>query len=127
MLGLRRFRFAAGCAGLLVAAAAAAVPEKKWAGIHEGGYVTTIAIDPTSPSRVYVATARGFFGSADDGQTWTPISPGVDGHFVGSLAIDPGPPAVLWAGTNGGALLRSSSPGSASWTRLDSERSRFFV
>src|SRR5437868_4726393 len=121
MLGLRRDGAAAGIALFLIAASGAARPEKKWAGLHEGGYVTAIAIDPASPSRVYVATARGFFGSSDDGATWFPIPPGVEGHFVGSLAIEPGPSPAVWVGTNGGALLRSSAPGSSSWTRLDAE------
>src|SRR5512132_4113942 len=102
MLGLRRGASAAGISALLLAAAAFALPDKKWAGLHEGGYVTAITIDPANPSRVYVATARGFFGSSDDGATWSPISPGVEGHFVGSVAIEPGPPAAVWVGTNGG-------------------------
>src|SRR6266705_6172324 len=92
----------------------AVAADKKWAGVHEGGFVTAVAIDPATPSRVYAATARGLFASMNDGENWKPLSHGLAGHFVGALAIDPGPPAALYLGTNAGGLLRSTA-GDEKW------------
>jgi len=92
--------------------------EKKWAGVHEGGFVTSIAVDPTEPDRIFAATARGLFASADGGETWRPLSHGLAGHFVGALAIEPGRSGGLFVGTNEGGVLRGGV-GEKRWTRLD--------
>jgi photosystem II stability/assembly factor-like uncharacterized protein len=99
--------------------------EKKWAGVHEGGYVTSIAVDPTEPLRVYAATARGLFASSDGAETWRPVAH-VAGHFVGALAIEPGRSGVLYLGTNEGEVLRGAA-GVKRWTRLDPGLGTTFV
>jgi photosystem II stability/assembly factor-like uncharacterized protein len=117
---------------LAVAAAAltlcvpALAGEKKWVAVHEGGFVTSIAIDPTEPNRVYAATARGLFASADGGETWRPLSHGLAGHFVGTLAVEPGRSGALYVGTNEGGILRGGLGGKR-WTRLDSELGSTFI
>jgi hypothetical protein len=101
-----------------IAAKARAFPEKKSVAPEEGGYVTAIAVDPADPHRVYVATARGSFASTDAGLHWAPLATAEEGGFVAAtaeeggfvaaLAIEPGPLASLFAGTNGGSLLRQA-------------------
>src|SRR5512141_208086 len=102
--------------------AAPAAPDdlqyKKWSSVQEGGLVTALVIDPTTPSRVYASTARNLFASADGGETWMPLSLGLERHFVGALAIDRRPPAALYVGTNAGALLRGLA-GDKNWARVD--------
>lgn len=68
------------------------------------------------PSRVYAASARALFASVDDGLTWIPLHGPAD-HPVTALAIYPGPPPVVYVGTNGGGLLRGL-PDQPKWTRL---------
>src|SRR5258706_1631372 len=113
-------------AAALVLCEPALADEKKWAGTHEGGFVTSIAVDPTVPNRVYAATARGLFASADDGETWRPLSHGLAGHFVGALAVEPGRSWALYVRTNEGGVLRGGV-GAKRWTRLGPELGPIFV
>ncbi len=91
-----------------------------------GGFVTSIAVDPLNPLRVYAATAHGLFVSGDEGENWKPLAHGLLGHFVGALAIEPGHSRALYVGTNEGGLLRAAAGGKR-WTRLDSGLGSTFV
>src|SRR6266498_2775920 len=113
---------AAGIAG----PAGAEDQDKKWSSIQEGGIVTALVIDPTTPSRVFASTARNLFASANGGETWTPLPLGLDGQFVGALAIDPSPPAALYVGTNAGGLLRGRT-GDRNWARVDQGLGEVFI
>ena len=73
--------------------------------------MTSIAVDPLDPLRVYAATAHGLFVSGDEGETWKPLAHGLLGHFVGALAIEPGHSGALYVGTNEGGLLRAGAGG----------------
>jgi photosystem II stability/assembly factor-like uncharacterized protein len=113
-------------ATVLAVSEPALADEKKWAGTHEGGFVTSIAVDPAVPNRIYAATARGLFASADDGETWRPLAHGLAGHFVGALAIEPGRSGALYVGTNEGGVLRGGV-GAKRWTRLGPELGSTFI
>jgi photosystem II stability/assembly factor-like uncharacterized protein len=87
---------------------------KSWArtgyGRTEGGPPQVMVVDPATPSTAYVGTVNGFVGDVasrgiyrtlDAGATWTPVNVGLPLEFtvVTALAIDPGDPRVVYAGT----------------------------
>jgi photosystem II stability/assembly factor-like uncharacterized protein len=81
------------------------------------GRLGAVAVDPTNADVVYIATwdtGRGLFKSTDGGNTFTSL--GQPGNF-GSIAIDPGRPRTVYAGSRAGGVLRSSD-GGATWTAV---------
>ncbi|MGC8864577.1 MAG: VPS10 domain-containing protein [Bacteroidales bacterium] len=65
-----------------------------------GGRITDIAIHPSQPETIYVGAASGgIFKSTDGGITWQNVFTDAPVISIGSLAIDPGSPQVIWAGT----------------------------
>ena len=92
------------------------------------GRVTAIALHPqfdgTNNRTVYLGAAQGGVWRSDDGGgTWRPLTDNAPSLVIGSLAIDPANPNVIWAGTgdNGefgsyyGAGLLKSTDGGANW------------
>ncbi len=93
--------------------------------------VNCIAIDPSSPSTIYVglgdyhgflAGSNGIMKSSDGGATWTEIGRTAMGNVgVDSLLIDPTNPQTIMAGTgdinNYGHMYRSTD-GGQTWTKL---------
>ncbi|MBI1762861.1 MAG: hypothetical protein HYR56_15635 [Acidobacteria bacterium] len=92
------------------------------------GRVAAIALHPqfdgTNNRTVYLGAAQGGVWRSDDGgETWRPLTDGLPSLVIGSLAIDPTNPNVIWAGTgdNGefgsyyGAGLLKSTDGGANW------------
>ena len=65
------------------------------------GAVVDVAIDPTPDRRVmYVATSSGgVWKTVNGGQTWKPLTDLLPSMQVAAIAIDPGDPEVLYAGT----------------------------
>jgi photosystem II stability/assembly factor-like uncharacterized protein len=77
--------------------------------------VRRVAIDPKTPSTVYLGTfSNGVFKSTDGGASWAPRNAFLTGT-INALAIDPQTPAILYAGTNQG--LFKSTNGGVSWSR----------
>lgn len=73
--------------------------------------VVEIALHPTKPHIIYVATNDYIFKTRDGGKTWENISKGMTHSRVISLAIDPLLPANVYAGTKGDAVFKSYSGG----------------
>ncbi len=101
-------------------------------GLHPAvsGRVRSIAIDATTPSRIYLGTANaGVWKSTDSGSTWSPKTDDQASMAIGALAIDPNATNRVFAGTGeyhhgdpyngyyGMGLLYSSDFGE-SWTQL---------
>ena len=64
------------------------------------GRVTSIAIDPTNSSKVYLGTADGgVWRSLNGGATWTPIFDSAQSLAIGALAVAPSSPSTLYVGT----------------------------
>jgi len=73
-------------------------------------------------SRVYAGTTNGLFRSDDDGLRWLPASgsglqalPGVQ---IFSLAIDPNNPQVVYAGTRGKGIYKTTD-GGTTWAAIN--------
>ncbi|HKE40835.1 MAG TPA: FG-GAP-like repeat-containing protein [Casimicrobiaceae bacterium] len=92
------------------------------------GLESQIAIDPTTPSTIYVATFNdGIFKSVNSGDTFSPINTGLVSNLMSAdatIALSPSSPSTLWAGffdalgINAG--LYKSINGGTSWSNLTS-------
>jgi photosystem II stability/assembly factor-like uncharacterized protein len=114
--------------------AAAALPvstqhETRWGLIgplNIGGRVTSLACDPNKPDRIWAGSAGGgVWHSEDAGQSWTAQWHTEDVLNVGSLAIDPKNPDILYCGTGeanlsadsyGGLGIYRTADGGKTWT-----------
>ena len=112
--------------GLLLAALTGLAPlGRAQAGLNiwtsggpEGGAVSALAIDPTTPGRLYAA-GSGAFKSATGGSIWIPINTGLGTTpLLRALAIDPQTPATLYAGTLLGGVFKSTN-GGANWAPMN--------
>jgi hypothetical protein len=98
--------------------------------------VESMAIDPTNPSRVYMACGTyafnnwsgnaSFFSSNDKGTTWQrtnfnfKLGANEDGRGMGErLALDPNSPETLFLGTRQNGLWKTTNRG-ASWSQVTS-------
>jgi photosystem II stability/assembly factor-like uncharacterized protein len=92
------------------------------------GRISTIAIHPTNTSTIYVGGAQGgVWRSTDNGVTWTALTDKACSLAMGSIALDPVNPAIVYAATGeqhfsgdsyyGCGVLRSTDGGNT-WTRL---------
>ena len=76
--------------------------------------VVEIALHPSNPDILYIATNDYIYKTRDSGKTWENISQGMTHSRVISLAIDPLFPANVFAGTKGDAVYKSFN-GGQSW------------
>ena len=92
-----------------------------------GGPVTCLVTHPTNASILWAGAAGGgIWKSVDGGTTWTHASDNLASLRIGSLAIDPANPNVLYAGTGTsysfyrttGLGMLKSTDGGATWTSL---------
>lgn len=72
--------------------------------------VVSIAIHPTKPSTLYVATNDAVLKSRDGGATWSKM-PTFSARRVTTVSIDPLFPATVYAGTMGDAVYKSPDGG----------------
>ncbi len=97
-----------------------------------GNRVIAVVGIPGDPGVYYVGAASGgIFKTTDGGVTWQPIFDGQDVASVGSLAVAPSDPNVVWAGTgetfirsnisHGNGIYRSTDAGKT-WTRMGLEK-----
>ena len=93
-----------------------------------GGRTRTLIVHPTTPTTMYAAgVAGGVWKTTNSGSLWTPLTDLIANLAVGTLAMDPSNPNVLYAGTgegwgNGdgvrGAGIFKTTDGGTNWTRL---------
>ncbi len=74
--------------------------------------IRCLEVDPTDPSRVFVATDKGFFRSTDAGGSWSAVAGGVEKEDVEAVTVDPASGRV-WIGTFNGLFV--SDDGGSSW------------
>ncbi len=104
-----------------------------------GGRTRALLVDPVFPTTMYAGgVAGGVWKSLDGGGSWTATADLIANLAVSSLAMDPGNPSVIYAGTgegffNGdavrGAGIFKTTDGAGTWTQLASTAtsSFFFV
>ena len=64
------------------------------------GRVTAVVVDPTNSNKVYLATAQGgVWRSLNGGTTWESIFDNAQTQAIGSLALAPSNPTILYVGT----------------------------
>jgi photosystem II stability/assembly factor-like uncharacterized protein len=64
------------------------------------GRVVAFAVDPTDPTRYFVAAASGgVWKTTNSGTTWNPVFEHEGSYSIGAVAIDPKNPNVVWVGT----------------------------
>ncbi len=83
-----------------------------WTGLF-GRRLEVVALDPSHPAAIYVGGDQ-LARSTDGGKTWQVTSPPAISLDVTSLAVIPGNPSVLLAGS--GALLLRSADGGSTWS-----------
>ena len=95
-----------------------------------GNEIYAVALDPTNPSIVYVTggQAGGYqvFKSIDGGVNWTVPTSGSIAWDIQALAINPHDPRILYAGTQGGGVFKSSN-GGATWNTANDGLSANFM
>lgn len=68
-----------------------------------GGRIRSIAIHPTTPTRMWVGSvAGGIWYSSNAGATWAPVNDFLANLAVSTIVIDPSNPSIMYAGTGEG-------------------------
>lgn len=91
-------------------------------GLPVGDGFLSLAIDPDTPSTVYVGTyANGVFKTTNAGASWTAVNNGLTTTRVWALAADPVNPGTVYAGTDQGVPgIFQTTDGGGTWTPLNS-------
>lgn len=85
-----------------------------------GGRVSRVAGVPGNPNVFYLASASGgVFKTTDGGATWSPIFDEQPAASIGSLAIAPSDPNVVYVGTGEANLRGNAVPGDGIYKSLD--------
>ena len=98
-----------------------------------GGRIADIAVHPERRSTWYLAVGSGGVWKTENaGVTWTPIFDDEHSYSIGTIALDPSSPDVVWVGTGENVSGRhvgwgdgvyKSLDGGGSWARMGLERS----
>ena len=84
------------------------------------GRISDLAVDPTDPSRYFVAAASGGVWKTDNaGTTFEPIFDDQGSYSIGAVAIAPGHPLVVWVGTGENNSQRSVGYGDGVYKSID--------
>jgi photosystem II stability/assembly factor-like uncharacterized protein len=99
-----------------------------------GGRTVDIAVAGDAPRRIYIATATGgIWKSTSEGTIWEPIFEHQSVSAMGAIAVDPGNPDTIWAGTgepnprnsvSWGDGVYKSTDGGKSWTNTGLKESQ---
>lgn len=72
------------------------------------GRIVSIAVDPANRAHYYIGAASGgVWKTMNDGITWTPVFEKEGSYSIGTVALDPKNPAVVWVGTGENNSQRS--------------------
>ena len=89
-----------------------------------GNRVTSAVGIPGQPNVYYVGAASGgVWKTADAGVNWEPVFDGQSAQSIGSLAIAPSDPNVIWAGTGEDCIRSHISIGNGIYKSTDAGRS----
>jgi photosystem II stability/assembly factor-like uncharacterized protein len=79
-----------------------------------GVSVVAIAVNPSNPNVLYIATNDALYKSRDEGASWVLANAGLSTYRVLSLLVDPNMSTVVYAGTNSDSVYKSTD-GGISW------------
>jgi photosystem II stability/assembly factor-like uncharacterized protein len=86
----------------------------------QGNRINAVASIPGNPNVYYAGAASGgIFKSTDGGVHWKPIFDGQEVASVGSLAIAPSDPEIIWAGTGETSIRSNISIGNGIYKSTD--------
>ena len=68
-------------------------------GAYASGRIAGIAVKPGTASNIYIAAAGGGVWNTTDGATWTPLTDNQATLSMGSIAVAPTNPNLIYAGT----------------------------
>ena len=80
-----------------------------------------MAINPRTPTTLYVTPGEGVWKSTDGARTWKATGVEIAKQFVRALAVDPVTPDTVYAGTINEGTYKSMD-GGASWTQIATGR-----
>ncbi len=85
-----------------------------------GGRIVAIAVDPGNRAHYFIGAASGgVWETYNDGTSWTPVFQHEPVYSIGSIAIDPKNPFVVWVGTGEANSQRSVGWGDGIYKTLD--------
>jgi len=88
--------------------------------VGQGGRVDDFAVHPTDPRIFFVGFATGgLWKTTNAGTTFTPVFDTYDTHSIGSVAIAPSDPDVVWVGTGESNNRQTSSFGAGMYKSTD--------
>ncbi len=101
------------------------LPRWRDVGPSRGGRVVAVGGDPNDRLTYWMgACAGGVFKTTDGGRYWIPQTDGwMSTTSVGSLAVAPSDPNVVWVGTGEGAVRNNVVPGDGVYRTTDGGRS----
>jgi photosystem II stability/assembly factor-like uncharacterized protein len=84
------------------------------------GRIVSIAVDPANRAHYYIGVASGgVWKTMNDGITWTPVFEKENSFSIGTVALDPKNPSVVWVGTGENNSQRSVSYGDGVYRSVD--------
>lgn len=89
-----------------------------------GGRISDIAVNPDDKNIWYVAAGSGnLWKSTNRGLTWVPIFDNQSSYSIGTVAIDPNNPSVIWVGSGENVSGRHVAWGDGVYKSLDAGKS----
>lgn len=83
-------------------------------GLPTNAFVRALAINPSTPQILFAAIeGSGIYRTTNGGGVWAPVVTGLSDLNVRSIAIDPGEPTLMYAGTGDGVFR--SIDGGTTW------------
>ena len=76
-----------------------------------------MALHPTDPNIFYIGGPDGLLKTIDGGKTWQPHNQGLTTLNVRTISLSRSDPQLLYLGTNGSGLYRSTD-GGEQWTAI---------
>lgn len=82
-----------------------------WSQIMDNDSITSLVIDPSTPSTIYAGSNQGIYKTSDSGESWGMVNTGLLNQEVRQLDINPNNPSILYAATAGGVHKTSDNGG----------------
>jgi photosystem II stability/assembly factor-like uncharacterized protein len=80
-------------------------------------FVSGLLVHPSQPNLLYVGGRAGILKTVDGGSTWQTKNQGLATLNIRTVVMSPRDPQLLYAGTNGSGLYRSTD-GGETWAHL---------